>query len=147
MWRTGLMFVLLPAIVVAVRGNPSWAEDPGASGHRKVLAESAGDSVPHACVQRTCGTVLAIHHGGLDESPPPTQVQGSLSRQPPFGPYSPHVAPITQPSFMVQKHTDIWVIEIRRRDGTIQSIEQTYPALFQVGDEVLVEGDRIRAPD
>jgi hypothetical protein len=48
---------------------------------------------------------------------------------------------------MVQKHTDIWVIEIRRRDGTIQSIEQTYPALFQVGDEVLVEGDRIRAPD
>ena len=139
--------VLLPAIAMAVSGNPSWADDLGASGHRRALAESADSSVPRACVQANCATVLAIRHGGSDESPPPTQVQGALSRQPPFGPYSPHVPPISQPSFMVQKHTELWVIEVRRRDGTIQWIEQSYPALFQVGDEVLVDGDRVRAPD
>ena len=147
MWQPALISVLLPAIAMAASGSLSWADDLGANGHRKVLAESVGGSVPRACIQANCGTVLAIRHGGLDESPPPTQVQGALSRQPPFASYDPHVAPVTQPSFLVQKHTDIWVIEVRRRDGTIQSIEQNYPALFQVGDEVLVEGDRVRAPD
>jgi hypothetical protein len=47
----------------------------------------------------------------------------------------------------VQKHTEVWVIEVRRRDGTIQTIEQDYPAFFRAGDEVLVEGDRVRAPE
>jgi hypothetical protein len=98
-------------------------------------------------MQANCATVLAIRHGASDESPPPTQARGALSRQPPFGQYNPQVPPVTQPSFMVQKHTELWVIEVRRRDGTIQSIEQDYPALFQVGDEVLVDGNRIRAPD
>ncbi len=142
-----LISVLLLAIGMAVSGIPTWADDAGASGHRKALAESPGDSVPRACIQVNCATVLAVRHGGLDESPPPAHVQGPLSRQPPFGPYNPHVPPIAQPSFPVQKHTDIWVIEVRRRDGTIQSIEQNYPALFQEGDQVLVEGDRVRAPD
>jgi hypothetical protein len=147
MRQAGLISVLLPVIAIAVCGSLSWAEDLGANGHRKVLAESAGGSALRACNQTNCGTVLAVRHAGLDESPPPTQVQGALSRQPPFARYDPLVAPVTQPSFLVQKHTDTWVIEVRRRDGTIQSIEQTYPALFQVGDEVLIEGDRVRAPD
>jgi hypothetical protein len=147
MQQPGLISVVLPTIAMALCGSLSWAEDPGTNGHRKVLAESVGGSVPRACIQVNCGTVLAVRRGGLDESPPPTQVQGALSRQPPFGRYDPHIAPVTQPSFLVQKHTDTWVIEVRRRDGTIQSIEQNYPALFQVGDEVLVEGDRVRAPD
>jgi hypothetical protein len=147
MRHPGLISVILPAIAMAVSGSPSWADDLGAGGHRTVLGESAGGSVPRACIQANCATVLTIRRGGLDESPLPTQVQSPLSRQPPFGPYNPQVAPISQPSFLVQKHTDLWVIEVRRRDGTIQSIEQNYPALFQVGDEVLVDGDRVRAPD
>ncbi|HTS53778.1 MAG TPA: hypothetical protein VMH26_10930 [Burkholderiales bacterium] len=132
---------------MAVSGNPNRADEVQAGGGRRALAESTGGSDPRACMRANCATVLVIRHGGLDESPPPAQVQGPLKRQPPFGPYDPHVPPINQPSFLVQKHTDIWVIEVRRRDGTIQSIEQHYPALFQVGDQVLVEGDRVRAAD
>ena len=37
----------------------------------------------------------------------------------------------------MQKHTELWMIEVRRRDGTIQSIEQNYPALFQEGTRYL----------
>src|SRR4249920_130251 len=114
MRRPPLISVLLLAIAMAVSGNPNRADEVGANGHRKVLAESTGGPVPRACMQANCATVLAVRHGGLDESPPPVQVQGPLSSQPPFGPYNPHVPPITQPSFMVQKHTEIWVIEVRR---------------------------------
>jgi hypothetical protein len=138
---------LTVAIVVSTVANQNRADDVVSTGQRKALAGSAGDSVPRACVWTNCATVLAVRHGDLEESPPPAHVQGPLSRQPPFGPFNPHAPPITQPSFLVQKHTDLWVIEVRRRDGTIQSIEQSYPALFRVGDEVLVDGDRVRAPD
>ena len=147
MWQPRLTSVLVPAIAMALSANWARADDVGDSGHRRGLAESTGGSVPRACTQANCAKVLAIRHGGLDESPPPAEVHGSLSRQPPFGAYHPQVPPVAQPSFLVQKHTDIWVIEVRRRDGMIQSIEQDYPALFQVGDDVLVEGDRIRAAD
>jgi hypothetical protein len=147
MRQPGSMAVLLAAVAMTLSGNPNRADDVEGSGHRKALGESTGGPVQRVCMQANCATVLAIRHGGLDESPPPVQVQGPLKRQPPFGPYNPHVPPITQPSFLVQKHTDIWVIEVRRRDGTIQSIEQNYPALFQVGDEVIVEGDHVRAAD
>jgi hypothetical protein len=147
MRQSGLISVLLlSAIVMSVSGNPNRADD-GASGHRKALAEYAGGSVARACMRANCATVLALRHGDLEQSPPPAYVQGPLQRQPPFGPYDPHVPPIAQPSFMVKKHKDIWVVEVLRRDGTIQTIEQSYPAFFQVGDEVLVEGDRIRVPD
>jgi hypothetical protein len=91
--------------------------------------------------------VLAVRHWDVSQSPPAIPVQGPLKRNPPFGPYDPHVPPIMQPSAVVQKHKDVWVIEVRLRDGTVQSIEQNYPVLFQVGDWVLVEGDHIRAPD
>jgi len=47
----------------------------------------------------------------------------------------------------VQQRKEVWIIEVRKRDGTVQAFLQSYPALFQVGDEVLVEGDRIRASD
>jgi hypothetical protein len=47
----------------------------------------------------------------------------------------------------VQQRKEVWIIEVRRRDGTVQAFRQSYPALFQVGDEVLVEGGRIQAWD
>ena len=147
MRQPGLISVLLPAIAMTLAGNPSLADDAAGSGRRKVLVESAGGPLPRACMQPNCATVLAVRHKGVDESPPPAYMQGPLSRQAPFGPYNPHVPPVAQPSFRVQKHIDVWVIEVRRRDGTIESIEQDYPALFRAGDEVLVEGDRVRAPD
>jgi len=142
-----LSVLLAVAIVMSAAENPSRADDVVSTGQSRVLAESAGGSIARACVWANCATVLAVRHGDLEESPPPAHVQGPLSRQPPFGPFNPHVPPITQPSFLVQKHLDVWVIEVRRRDGTIQWIEQSYPALFQVGDEVVVDGDRVRAPD
>jgi len=138
------IFFLAPALVTVLPG--SWTHADEVAG-RKVLAESAGASVPRACTQANCATVVAIRHGGLDESPPPVQAHGSLSRQPPFGAYNPQAPPVTQPSFLVQKHTDIWVIEVVGLDGLVQSIEQHYPALFQVGDTVIVEGGRVRAAD
>lgn len=90
--------------------------------------------------------MLAVHHHEPWEPSAPISTHG-LSRNPPFGPYNPHIPPITQPSSVVQQRKDVWVIEVRKRDGSLQTIEQDYPALFQVGDEVLVEGDRVRAPD
>lgn len=139
--------LLLVAVLMASR-SPSRAEDVAPSGQRKMLGEFAGgNSVPHACPWADCATVLAVRHGDLTEYGPTAQVQGPVSRQPPFGRYDPHVPPITQPGFMVQKQTDVWVIEVRRRDGTVQSFQQTFPVFFQVGDEVIVDGDRVRAPD
>ena len=145
--RPRLISVLLPAILLTAYGTSNRADEVESAVHRRTLAESSGSPEPRPCMQPNCATVLSIRHDGLDVSPPPVQTQGPLKRQPPFGPYDPHVPPITQPSFLVQKHTDIWVIEVRRRNGTIQSIEQHYPALFQVGDEVLVERDSVRAAD
>ena len=55
-----------------------------------------------------------------------------------------HVPPIIQPSFLVQKH-DVWVIEVRRRGGTVQSIEQGAPTLFQAGLGPSGEGPRSSA--
>jgi hypothetical protein len=148
MRQPSCVYVLLGVtIVVSAAAPQNRADDVVSTGQRRTLARSAGDSVARACGWANCATVLAVRHGDLGEFPPPVHVQGPLSRQPPFGPFNPHVPPITQPSFLVQKHSDVWVIEVRLRDGTIQSIEQSYPALFQVGDEVLVDGDRIRVPD
>jgi len=94
-----------------------------------------------------CATVLSIRRPDTFESAPSIPVQGPLRRNPPFGPYDPHVPPVNQPSFMVQRLVDMWLIEVQRRDGTVEVIRQSYPALFQVGDEVLVEGDHVRAPE
>lgn len=100
----------------------------------------------HPCVLPNCATVLAVHHREPWEPSAPISARG-ISRNPPFGPYNPHLPPITQPSSSVQQRKEVWIIEVRRRDGTVQAFRQNYPALFQVGDEVLVEGDRIRASD
>ncbi|HTO44372.1 MAG TPA: hypothetical protein VML56_09860 [Burkholderiales bacterium] len=62
---------------------------------------------------------------------------------PQFGPY--RIVP--QSRFQVQKRKEIWVVEVRRQDGTVQSIKLSYPALFQPGDRVIVDGDEIRAPE
>ena len=139
--------LVVVATFVAMSWSPTRADEAVPAGSRRVLGESAGGPVPHPCTSPDCATVVAIRHGDLVESPLPARVQGAIQRQPPFGAYDPHAPPIDQPSFLVQKRTDIWVIELRRRDGTIQSIEQNFPVLFQVGDEVVVEGDHIRAPD
>jgi len=139
-----LSLLLLFAVVMTSR---ALADDISPATGRKLLGESSGEPVPRACTLPNCATIVAIRHGDLQEYGPTARVQGPVSRQPPFGRYDPHVPPITQPGFMVQKQKDTWVIELRRRDGTIQSIEQSFPVLFQVGDEVVVEGDGIRAPD
>ncbi len=121
--------------------------DASATEPRKQLAKSDDDSVARACMLANCATVLSIRRPDTFESSPSIPVQGPLRRNPPFGPNNPHVPPINQPSFMVQRLVDIWLIEVRRRDGTVEVIRQSYPALFQVGDEVLVEGDHVRAPE
>jgi hypothetical protein len=98
------------------------------------------------CVLANCATVLAVHHQESWEPSAPISARG-ISRDPPFGPFDPHLPPITQPSSSVQQRKEVWIIEVRRRDGTVQAFRQSYPALFQVGDEVLVEGDRLQAWD
>jgi len=133
--------------LIALLENGLCADDASANTQRKVLAESPADAVGRACLLPNCGTVLSIRHGGFIESAPTIPVQGPIKRNPPFGPINPHVPPINQPSFMVQRQLDIWVIEVQRRDGTVQVIRQSYPVLFQVGDEVLLEGDHVRVPD
>ena len=100
----------------------------------------------HPCVLPNCATVLDVHHRESREPSAPIIAHG-FGRNPPFDPYNPRVPPVTQPSSSVQQRKEVWIIEVRRRDGTVQTFRQSYPALFQVGDEVLVEGDRIRVSD
>ena len=97
---------------------------------RRTLAESAGDP-PRACTAPNCAMVIAVKQQDMYESPPL------------FGPY--RITP--QSRFQVQKTKEVWVVEVRRRDGTVQSVKLNYPALFQVGDWVLVEGDQLWAPE
>jgi hypothetical protein len=124
-------FGLLPlALVAAAVSSPAWAEDANPTPERRTLAESTGD-VPRTCTSPNCATVIAVKQADFYESPPL------------FGPY--RITP--QSRFQVQKHKEVWVVEVRRQDGTVQAVKLNYPALFQVGDWVLVEGDQIRAPE
>ncbi|HTT38949.1 MAG TPA: hypothetical protein VMH32_14910 [Burkholderiales bacterium] len=145
MARSDLLSLLLVFATVMTSQAPADEISPATG--RKLLGESSGEPVARACTLPNCATIISIRYGDLQEYGPTARVQGPVSRQPPFGPYNPHVPPITQPGFMVRKQKDAWVIELQRRDGTTQSIEQSFPVLFQVGDEVIVEGDHIRAPD
>ncbi len=113
---------------------------------RRPLA-SWSDSMVRHCELSNCATIVTIRHLGINEAPPSIPVQGSIRRQPPFGPYDPRVPPVNQPSFLVQRHAEVWEIEVRRRDGSVQWIRQSYPVLFVVGDEVLVEAGGVRAAD
>jgi hypothetical protein len=125
-------FALCPvALAVTALSGLTSAEEGNLTPERKTLAESMGD-VPRVCTSRNCATVIAVKHLGLYESPP---LFGTAR-----DPYPPA-------RFLVQKHKEVWVIEVRRRDGTVQSVRLNYPALFQVGDRVLLERDHIRAPE
>ena len=141
-----LSSVAIVAVIGAALVAAARADDGGPAGQRRLLGQSTEGAVRRPCVQPNCATVVAVYHREPWEPSAPISAHG-LSRNPPFGPYNPHVPPITQPSSAVQRRKDVWVIQVRRRDGSVQQIEQNYPALFQVGDEVLVEGDRVRVPD
>jgi len=131
--------VVLISFVVAAIASSTCADDADSPGQRQALGEATG-AVPRVCTLPNCAKVLAVKHSEPEQSNRPKRI-------PPFGPYNPKIPPITQPTFLAQKHKDVWIIKVRKRDGTVQSIEQNYPALFEVGDWVLVEGDHVRAPD
>ena len=116
------------------------------AGQRRILGKVTEGAAQHPCVLPNCATVLAVHHRAPWEPSAPISARG-INRNPPFGPYDPHLPPITQPSSSVQQRKEVWIIEVRRRDGSVQAFRQSYPALFQVGDEVLIQGDRISVPD
>jgi len=122
--------LLLPVALVVTVFSSARADEVNPNTGRKTLVESAGDA-PRVCTSPTCATVIAVKHLDLYEPPP---LFGSAR-----DPYPPS-------RFMVQQHKEFWVVEVRRQDGTVRSVRLTYPALFQVGDWVLIEGDQIRAP-
>jgi hypothetical protein len=143
-WPYPISIAIATALVLATSQHALSSED---SGPRKELARSSDDSARRLCTLPNCAKVLSIRHPNGFEPPPTIPVQGNIKRDPPFGGQNPHVPPINQPGAVVQKKLDLWLIEVQRRDGSIEVIRQRYPALFQVGDEVLVEGDRIRSPE
>jgi hypothetical protein len=145
--RRSLTSLHVVAILSAATAFPLHAENPAAGDPRKVLAESQEASIPRSCTLANCATVLSIRHGDMVEYGPTMPVHGSLKRNPPFGGFDPHVAPVTQPGFMVQRQSDLWLIEVERRDGTIETIRQNHPVFFHAGDEVLVERGSVRVPD
>ena len=100
----------------------------------------------HPCTLSNCATVVAVRHQAPWEPSTPVNAHG-ISRNPGLGPFNPRLPTITQPSSNVQQRKEVWIIEVRRRDGSVQTFRQNYPALVQVGDEVLVEGDRLRVSD
>src|SRR5215470_17048356 len=125
------VFAFVAAALVAALSSSACGADANPTPGRRTLAESTGDVPPRTCTLPNCATVIAVKQQDFYESPPL------------FGPY--RITP--QSRFQVQKHKEVWVVEIRRQDGTVQSIKLNYPALFQPGDRVVVEGDQIRAPE
>ncbi len=145
MTQRGVMSrALIAAIAGAVLIGAARADDAAPAGQRRILGKVTEGAAQHPCDLSNCATVVAVHHRGSWEPSAPISARG---RNPPFGPYDPHLPPITQPSSSVQQRKEVWIIEVRRRDGTVEAFRQSYPALFQVGDEVLVEGNRIQAWD
>jgi len=143
-----LLLAVLAALMLAGAAQYALSDDDApTSAPRKELAKASGDSVGRACTLSNCATILSIRHPNGYEPPPTIAVQGNIQRNPPFGGYNPHVPPINQPSAVVQKKVDFWLIEVQRRDGSVVVIRQRYPVLFKVGDEVLVERDHVRAPE
>ena len=134
---------LIAAIAVAST-EAAPAGDAAPASQRTFLGEVTEGAVQHLCVLPNCATVLSVQHKESWESPPPITARG---RNPPFDSYNPRVAPVARPSSSAQQRKEAWIIEVRRRDGTVQEFRQSYPALFHAGDEVLVEGDRIRVSD
>ena len=125
-------FALCPvALALTALSGLTSAEESHPMSGRETLAGSTGDA-PRVCTSRNCATVIAVKRLDLYESPP---LFGTAR-----DPYPPA-------RFLVQKHKEVWVIEVRRQDGTVESVRLNYPALFQVGDRVLLEGDLIRAPE
>ena len=137
---------LIAAITAAAMAGAAGADDVAPAGQRKLLGKMTESAAQHPCTLSNCATVVAVHHREPWEPSAPINAHG-ISRNPPSGPYNPHLPIITQPSSSVQQRKEVWIVEVRRRDGTMQTFRQSYPALVQVGDEVLVEGDRVRVPD
>ena len=112
--------------------RPKAAQDPG-----------GGDRGPRAAFLRAA----KLRHrpgrtppGVVGAPPPPSSGASGSAARPTVHPYNPRVPPVTQPSSSVQQRKEVWIIEVRRRDGTVQTFPQSYPALFQVGDEVWWRG-------
>ena len=138
---------LLAAITATGLSRATHADDPATTTQRRILGRATENAVPpRSCVLPNCGTVLAVHHRAPWEPSTPVAAHG-ISRTPGVGPFNPNLPVITQPSSSVQQRKEVWIVEVRRRDGTVQEFRQSYPALFQVGEEVLIQGDRIRVPD
>ena len=113
---------------------------------RQTLAEVKDG--PHAtCSFDRCATIVSMQPLFAMRSFNSVPTQGAIRSQPPFGAYDPHMPPIAQSAFHVQRKEEVWVIAVRRRDGTVEWIRQPPPVLFQVGDEVLVEAGHLRSAD
>jgi len=134
--RGAISRALIAAFAGAALTEAACADDAAPATQRRLLGEVTDGAVQHPCVLPNCATILAVHHRESWEASGPLS-RRAISRLP----------PVTQPSFNVQQRKEVWIIEVRKRDGTVQAFLQNYPALFQVGDEVLVEGDQIRASD
>ena len=130
-WSRAAFALCSIALAATTLSGLTSAEEGNPTSGRKVLAKTTGD-VPRVCTSRNCATVIAVKRLDLYESPP---LFGTAR-----DPYPPA-------RFLVQKHKEVWVIEVRRQDGTLQSVRLNYPAFFEVGDRVLLEGNHIRAPE
>ena len=144
--RGALLRYILVALILTGLTGPTRGADAPPSDDRELGSQSESACAHHACGQANCATVLTVYHRDPWEPSAPFTAHG-LSRNPPFGATNPNVPLVTQPSSTVQRRRDVWVIEVCRRDGTIQVIEQSYPALLQPGDEVQIDGDRVRVRD
>jgi hypothetical protein len=144
--RATISLALLAAIAAIAVSRGSIADDPAPASQRKILGRATGDAARRPCVLPNCAIVVAVRHKAPWQPAPPVGAHG-IMRNPPFGPYDPHLPVIMQPSASVQERKDVWIVAVRRRDGTVQEFRQGHPALFQAGEEVLIEGDRIRVPD
>ena len=130
LWSRAAFAFLAMALVGAPLSRSTCAAATDPPPGRRTLVESTGEP-PRVCASPNCATVIAVKQQDFYEPPPQ------------FGPY--RIVP--QSRFQVQKRKEVWVVEVRRQDGTIQSVKLNYPALFRPGDRVVVEGDDIRAPE
>ncbi|PWT70269.1 MAG: hypothetical protein C5B46_09790 [Proteobacteria bacterium] len=134
----------MAAIATSAPIGVTHADGAAPPSQRRLLGELKEGAPPPPCALPNCATILMVHRHEAWEPAAPISAHG-LSRNPPFGAVNPHAPIYTQPSSVVQQRKEVWIIEVRKRDGAVMVLEQSYPALFQPGDEVLIEGDRVRA--
>jgi hypothetical protein len=147
------IFLMLAVALALCSGHPALADD-SVGKPLELLDESHGPVPSQPCAMPNCAIVIAIrHHLGVEpvasEDGPGVyfqqEVDTDLDPTPPLElPLAPQITPPLVQSTTLEKETQLWQIELRMQDGSVQTVQQDFEPLFPVGTQVVVDGDQVR---